>query len=698
MSLDLLPEVLLALGAILVPGGGACLATRVAVGRTFVTFLALTFGLGFAIVSILSLLLALVDALGPATLGVGWLAVTAVVCAVAVRRGGLGAHAHGWRRNVAADPWAAIGVGVTVIGVIVVRWTVDPLVNLSPTVLRYWADGLEIADAGGIPETTLQWGRVLPPAGSKVALSAFDAAGALLLGRGPIEPLAALLFVVALGLVVATIAVFTELGIRRWAPVAALILFFTRSDLATDLNRNLAEDWGRMVAIAAVLAGTLAVRAEGREGEGNEREGPGRRVWPLAIAGGLLGIAAGTHLVAACVGLAILCSLAVATGVIERGEAWRRALGRAGAIVAVAVAVGMSLLVAAPGDLGFQGAVDQDAYAEIRYAFDLPETFDPTLFISINDAGPSVEAPPLGFRDVAEHFASGVVGVNPFGASAQRGSADWLLLGPTIVALALVLLLVLRGPPDLRVVAIMSVILALGLLAVGVLFAFRYDVFALEYFGNRRLFSYATIPFVAIAVAAAEAATRWLGRKRVGERGASILACICVLLTAAVLLPLHRIPVSIPDRAAALALIERIGREVPCEGRVLATHRTLGSFQTIAGHAGVLEGMGPHVRPAVLRLAVDEILQARAFFADPSSGREYLRARGVDAIVVARRAPPFGFGGYRVARVSSDQLDGVPFLRRSFENDAGVVYRVVDVGPRPDLPIVAGRPGFDCRS
>jgi hypothetical protein len=298
--------------------------------------------------------------------------------------------------------------------------------------------------------------------------------------------------------------------------------------------------------------------------------------------------------------------------------------------------------------------------------------------------------------EVARQFAAGVVGVNPFGASADRAPAEWLLVGPTIVALGLILLLVLRGPPDLRVVAVMSAILAVGLLAVGIVFALRYDVFALEYFGNRRVFSYATIPFVSVGVAAAEAGTRWLGRGRIGERGASIVACVCVLLTAVVLLPLHRIPVSIPDRAAELALLERVARDVPCDGRVLATHRTLGTFQTIAGHAGVLEGMGPHVRPSVLRLAVGEILRAQAFFDDPSAGLDYLRERGVAAIVVARRSPAFALGGYRVARVPPDRFDGIPFLRRWFENDAGVVYRVVGAEPAGSLPRVDGRPGFDC--
>ena len=293
------------------PGRGACLATRVAAGRPFVTFLGLAIGLGFAIVSGLSLLLAVLGALELGPLAVGWLATSVVVWAVAVLRGRLAEQVRGWGRHAAADPWATTGAGATVLGAIVVRWSVDPLVNLAPTVLRYWADGLELADAARIPETTLQWGgscrrrgarsrsapSTPPPRPSwdadrsrrsrrSCSWSRWDSSSR----RSPCSPS----------------------SIRRWAPVAALLLFFTRSDLATDLNRNLAEDWGRMIAIAAVLAGTLAFRVGRRTEEPNAGEDPDRidRFWPLAFAGGLLGVAAGTHLVAACVGLATLGSLA----------------------------------------------------------------------------------------------------------------------------------------------------------------------------------------------------------------------------------------------------------------------------------------------------------------------------------------------------------------------------------------------------
>jgi hypothetical protein len=497
---------------------------------------------------------------------------------------------------------------------------------------------------------------------------------------------------------VAMMAVFTELGMRRWAPVGVLVLFFTPLDLAADLEQNLAENWGRMLAFSAIVAAVPAVWARRSMNDDSPPVSSDAvpAGWSVAIAGVLLGVAAATHLVAASVGLAFLCALAVSIGVLRHEGAWRVTLARAGTIIGVAVVVGGAILLLAPGDLGFQGAVSPEDYADLRAELSLPPTFDPTLYLATNDIGSATARRALGTADVARQFAYAVVGANAFQTRPGEGAPLWLVVGPTIACLVLAMTVLFAGPPDLRVVALAGAILAVGLFGVGVLFAFRYDLFALEFFGNRRMFSYAPIAFVLIALAAMEAATRWLGRRRRGRRIAPILACVSALTAGAILLPRADAPISPRIREHQYQLVERIGAEVPCEGRVLFDHRTLGTFQTIAGRAGVLEGMGPHVRPGVLTIALEEILLARDFFSDPSGGRAYLRERGVAAIVVSRRSPLYGFGGYRIARVRPDQLDPVPYLRRWFENAEGVVYRVEGIAADPGLPRVAGRPGFLC--
>ena len=151
---------------------------------------------------------------------------------------------------------------------------------------------------------------------------------------------------------------------------------------------------------------------------------------------------------------------------------------------------------------------------------------------------------------------------------------------------------------------------------------------------------------------------------------------------------------SIPDRAAELALLERVDgtcrATAACSRRIARWERSRRSPAT----RGSWRAWGrTSVRPSSgWRWGV---LRAQAFFDDPSAGLDYLRERGVAAIVVARRSPAFALGGYRVARVPPDRFDGIPFLRRWFENDAGVVYRV-GCGARRVPSRVDGRPGFDC--
>jgi hypothetical protein len=129
---------------------------------------------------------------------------------------------------------------------------------------------------------------------------------------------------------------------------------------------------------------------------------------------------------------------------------------------------------------------------------------------------------------------------------------------------------------------------------------------------------------------------------------------------------------------------------------VLADRRTLGTFEAIAGRVGVLEGMGPHIRPAVLELAIEEIFRAREFFEGPAAALPYLRERAVAAIVLTRPSRRIGFLGYAIARVRPERLDRVPFLRLGFRNAAGSVYLVEGFRPDPSAPRVVGRPGFRC--
>ena len=690
MSADLTVEVLLTCVYVLVPGCGVCLATQAAVGRSAWTFLALAFGVGFAFTGGLCLLLALLGVLRPGILLVAWAAGSTIPLTIAVRRGSFSRSWAGWRGDAVRDPWTTLSTTVLVIGVAIARSIVPPATAIAPTVLRYWSDGLEVADAGRIPEATLQWGTLLPPVTSKVVLNAFNAGASMLLGREVVPSQAALLLVVTVGLVVIATALLSELGMPRLAPLGALVLFANAvapNDLSADLSRNLAENWGRLASFAAVLACVLALRSTS-DTSGSD---PRRRLPLIVMSGALLGISAATHLVAASFGIGAICSIVLARSILV---GWKRSsLMAVGAMIGLALGVGATIVVLAPGDLGFTGAVGADPYRELRTDLNLPPTFDPTRFITTHDVEAALRVEPVRLSDVAEAFASKSDASNVLRAMRDEGPSPLLLALPTIAALLLAVGAFLLGPTSLRITVLSAVIIGVTLFAVGAAFAVRYDQFVLASFGNRRLFSYAVIAHVLVIAAAGEACViRLLARRRASLVSIVVAATVVALTVAALPRIVTRVGSDEPW-ASQLALVEWVGRHVPCEGRVLADRRTLGTFEAIAGRAGVLEGMGPHIRPAVLELAIREIFRARTFFDDPDAGLPFLRERGVAAIVVTRPSPRPGFIGYPIARVRPGRLDRVPYLRPGFRNAAGTVYLVE--GPAdPVSPRVGALPGY----
>jgi hypothetical protein len=700
MSAGLVPEVLLAFAYLLIPGMGLCVASRLTLGRSFLTALALAFGLGFAALGLGSLLLVLLGVFGPVTLLISWIVITTVGWFFALRRALLREHVDGWRRQLGADPFGTAAAFLIVAGVAAARWTVAPVANIGPTALRYWADALEIVDAGRIPKGTLQWGIVIEPTTSKMVLNAFNAGASILLGREPIRPAGVLLFVVSIGLVILAIALFRELGMVRSAPLGAILLFangLTGSELTTDLGFNLAEDWGRLVGLSAVLGAVVVYLGPPGDVEGPP-DPPGRSSLRAAVIPGvLLGTAAGVHLVAASSAIAMVCALALALILV-----WHRTLPfatRGGVILGVTAVLGTIVLVAPSGDLGFEGAGGSGRYRDLRSELNLPATFDPTRFIVTHDVEDASRTTELGILDVGEEFAYRAIGQRAPNERIHRGELPVvLLIGPTVVALLLLIAAARWGPRDLVATMLAAAAFALVLFVVGVAFALRYDLFVLEVFGDRRLFTYALIPYVVILIAGGEWALRSIERGEASRRRAVSWVALAIVVAGGVVFLPHATWAHVSDRGKLedqLQLVRWVGDHVPCEGRILANRRTLGTFESIAGRAAVLEGMGPHIRPSVLTRAIGEIVRAGAFFRDPRHRSRFLEERGVAAVVIA--TPGNTFGGYpALGGVRPGRLADMEILRPAFQNPSGTVYVVEGFRPDPSLPKVAGRPGFEC--
>ena len=638
--------------------------------------------LGYAAVAATALMLALLHVLVLPLLSVVLAAVTAVSLVVAVARRRANGASDPWREEMVDQRWLFAAAAVLFLGFVLVRLTFSPVLNLGDqTPLRYWADGVEMADARAVPEVSLQWGTLAPPATSKVVLNAFHAAAVLLVGRGPLEPMGALLLLVSCGLFLATFALALELGLRRFALLVPLVLFANAlagpRDPTLDLLNAKAENWGRLVVFAGLLLFLRAWRERGDDA--------GRRRVEAVVAGLLLGLGAGTHLVPTIVMLSFTGAYA-ASGVVFRAASIRE-VGVAAAITAAAtVAVAAFVLLAPGGDVGFEGAGRTAEYRRLAAELGLPADFDLTRYLALGQ----VEQPPHpgAFYEppgaIYHEFVRRTVG-----QQVLRRPFLWLMPVAAVAALAVALAL---GAREVRALAAAAFATAVLLLVVALLFDLRFDVYVLAVFGPRRLFDYPGVFAALLGVAALESLSR--------ARVMTAVGLAAAVLFAAASLPRAVAPAGRErELATALPPLAWVAERVPCEGRVLADRRTLATFETLTRHAGVLEGMGPYLRPALLETALRELFAAEAFFASPEEA--YLRERGVAAVVTTTPGQTLGGVGaaLKVGAADPTALDDVPFLRLVAASDTMRVYEVVgaaEVPPPRPLPNVSDLPGYRC--
>lgn len=697
----------------LLPGLGLTLA-MFRPGRLSVPgVLALALGLGYSAIAISSFGLALAGALRPLPAYITWASVT--IGAWWMARRGVRPHTSALLVQCRSAPWPLIIGLATLSAFAVVRWTYTPVLNLAPTTLRYWADAVEVADAGRIPSLVLQWGTLLPPATSKIGLSSFYAFSTFAIGRDALPALGVASFVVSTGLGLSAWALLWTLGLRWTAGAAWLWLFANQRlgarELTQDLTAALAENWGRMLMLIALTAAVVALRPPDSRNKvvesqpANAVTARGRPLGSAVAAGLLVGVGAGTHLVPTVMALAFAGAYALARLAVDRSV---RPVLKVSVVGLVAAAVvGGLILTLPPGELGFQGASNEDSYDRIRTRYGLPDGFDPSHFIVVGD----LELPPLtpyGADDVGRALVYRAVGADPAEPDLPLGE----LAPPFVLAGIGLLVMLVLGNPDLRALAVATVLFAGVIVATGIGFAVRYELFVLERFAQRRLLDYWALPFVLLIAGGVHVIVQRLdGRKEVASDddpgvprwrpvSAGVLALVIAAGSAAFLLPRD---LAAKDRIAKRASYERdllwVADNVPCEGWVLADRRTLATFETMTGKAAVLEGMGPHIRPLVLERAIGELLLAREFFLDPEGNERYLRDKGVAAIVIT--APFAQFGGWtKIVPTQQPRtqkaLQAARFLELAYRSDSARIYLVKDFIPNEALPRVTGRPGFEC--
>jgi hypothetical protein len=656
---------------VLVPGLGATLAAYPPGRVGPVTRLALMFGLGYAVVGIAAVALVIVHGLQAATFFPLLAVVTAALWVCGLRRGGVREHWAVLHDDVAADRWALAAGAIVFLAIAVVRLRSSPLLNFEMFgPWRYWADGLEIADAGRVPAETLQWGSTWTPTVSKVVLNSYHAALSYAIGRAPLPAMGALLWLASTGLAAGLWALGCELGLRRLAPLLPLLTLVVLDD---ELHRNLdvytAENVGRMVAVCALV---LAVRAL------RDREG-----WmePL-LAALLFGAGFATHGVPVVALMVAMGWYAVARGLLDR--AWREILVRLVVVAAAAVALTVTLLLASGGSIGFQGASGNSSYASFGKGVDpTASLLSGTVRHSPTNHGHWYVRP----EAIMDDFTASATTLND--------APGWLVwvLPAAVVAVAVVVFR--RFPRDLAPLGVLAAGTAATLLAIAFLFSYRYRTQIPGRFGIDREFDYLPLVLVLAALGLAEAA---LVRLR------AVRAWIPVaVLAAVVVLPAVAVGATAgPARQGweqngrdSVAVLDWVDEHAPCGARILPDRVTLGTFAAATGRVSVVEGMGPYLRPEMLHTVLDLVLRAHRFFQDPAGGAAMLHRLGVDEVLVVKGVRIGSMVGTLESGVDPEAFRSLPYLRPIHSSPVLDVYRVRGAagGAFPDPASMAG---FHC--
>ena len=646
---------------VLVPGAGATLAAFRPGRLSVEAAVALMFGLGYTATALTATVLAVTHTIGRTAFVLAWALVTALLWGLAAHRRSLRPHLRALAFDTRAARWTlAPGlIGLAAFAVQKLRLAPDTLLSSSEAAWRYWADGLEILHAGRVPPHTLQWGTDLPTTVSKVVLNSFEAGIASVAPHGATQTMTALVWLGAVGLFAALLALGRALGLGSLAVGVPAVLLVApaalplNSEFAEDAGTYRVETLGRMLAVCAAVVAVAIVR-----GRAGCRE--------AVVAGLLLGTGAGTHLIPVAVVGIFAVWFAVASVALGRDR--RRRAGRvaraAGIAVLVTVVVWLAALGASGGDLGFQRARGSGGYPGF------PVTLDPTKTFEVvkpshprgRRSGWAIRPSQIGTVAVSSVFNEVQI------TTPRRDFAGVVLLA---VGSALVLL---RRRRSLGPSVVAAWATALVLVALGLYFSHRYRTFVPATFGPRRLFEYGVLLAVLTAVVVASAAVRdivaRLGRHRgrTVRRAVSVAAAVLAVLVAASVSPR---PTS-PLEARGLQLMQTLARTVPCDARMLVNVRTAGSFEVLAGRTSVDEGMAPYLRPSVLRQVLPVVLGAKAFFKDPLANRAYIDRERVDVVVAVTQAKVGGRPLLNHGR--RPVLNRVPWLRPLVKTPGYTIY------------------------
>ncbi|HEY3766084.1 MAG TPA: hypothetical protein VGL44_13085 [Gaiellales bacterium] len=628
------------------------------------TRLAAVFGLGYAVAALTPTLLVVAHVFSAAATAIALVVVAAGLAVAARRRCPPRALLASLRDQVRADP-AALGAGLVVLALIAVVRIGIPF-NPTHGAWRYWADGLELAAAGHVPAASLQWGVLHPPAVSKLAGNAFTGELSFLFATHALAGMAVALWLAVAGYAAGLWALGWELGLRRTAPVLPIagvagdhlpFGLHLNADSIFKLTFFQDEDMGRAAAVIAAAMLVAALRGKG-----------GR--WAPFAAGVVLAAGALTHAIPA---LALLALIVPYIALVLLRCADRRHVLLAGAAALVtAAAVSLGLLALAGGDIGFQGASGGAGYT----LFD--GRFDPTAYLD------GILRPPRPKTQARWYERPSATAGELLQSATGKTAATGGLIALALVGLLVIVAAHLLGPPPLwRAAAAAAAMLAI-LLLVGLSFSYRQSFYIPATFGERRLFEYASIPVMLLALALAEAA---IGRLDLTRPWVPAAAGVVLTALAVAVAGPHAIAGDYKTASPTADYVTAARTATPCNARLLATVNSKGAFQALTGREDILEGMAPFLRPSILRSTVRMVHEARQYLLHPVTDGAFLAREHVDDVLVGRG---LGAGWKAFGRA--------PTLRFVRQVGQVRVYRFTGPGVGTGGVRPSDAPGYTCRT
>jgi hypothetical protein len=518
------------------------------------------------------------------------------------------------------------------VGLLVLRTTWGPL---GSTPWYYGGLAHQVADSGGVPATSKEFGTTLP---FLADYRFFSTGTAMLLDAGESGAQHALqvVTVIAVVLLACGAALLANAwGAGRLASLAAVPLAVGTGIGALRLYSYRPEGFalGLTLLVAALCVDRL------RTGHRGSLTAACLLIATLAQVHGLALLTAGVLLLGA---LAALWPRHRPVPFLRRAAITGGAL--AASVLLVSLVAGGASGTEHTGSLGDEHGLADPTWEFIRAISALPPSQPP------------------GNAEIASSTVTAI----------YHGTGWWL--GPLVAGATVLLVVTAVHHQRGRRLLVFTLVSLAALAAVAAVFAFGWSSYVPRRTGAQRLLTEASLlvgPYVAGALGCVPLV---LGRRAWWR---PVTAVTVIVLCAGGLLASAHLEHTFTRMRPPQAAVEALSRlDLPAGSVVLTNAYTEGFLADVMSADGLLEGRAPYTYPDVLRRANRLLRGAHTFFDAPCSHGAFLRTNHVDYIVVARRGSYALASANTIAGASDARLHRCPRLRPLLTTADLRVYRV----------------------